>query len=55
MQLNTIMCENEVDTINFKGFMADSAKANWNVVWKVYGSGDPWICMKGRERTCLFH
>ena len=44
-----------MDTVNFKGFMADSAQANWNVVRKVYGSGDPGVCMEGRECTCLFH
>ena len=54
-QLNTVMRENGVDTVNFKGFMADSAQANWNAVRKVYGSGDPGVCMEGRERTCLFH
>ena len=54
-QLNTVMRENGVDTVNFKGFMADSAQANWNAVRKVYGSGDPRVCMEGREHTCLFH
>ena len=52
MQMNTVMHENRVDTVNFKGFMVNSAHANWNVVWKVYGSGDPWVCMEGREHTC---
>ena len=54
-QLNTVMRENGVDTVNFKGFMVDSAQANWNAVRKVYGSGDPGVGMEGRERTCLFH
>ena len=40
---------------NFKGFMVDSAQANWNAVRIVYGSGDPAIRMTSRERTCLFH
>ena len=40
---------------NFKGFMADSAQANWNAVRIVYGSGDPVVCMQRRERTCFFH
>jgi hypothetical protein len=39
----------------FKGFMADSAQTNWNVVRIVYGSKDPKIPMQGRERTCFFH
>ena len=54
-QLNTVMRENGVDTVNFKGFMADSAQANWNAVRKVYGTGDLRVGMEGRERTCLFH
>ena len=54
-QLNIVMRENGVDNVNFKGFMADSAHAIWNAVRKVYGNGDPAICMEGRERTCLFH
>jgi hypothetical protein len=41
--------------VNFKGFMADSAQANWNAVRKIYGVGDPSLPMVGRERTCLFH
>jgi hypothetical protein len=36
-----------------KGFMADSAQANWNVVQIVYGSGDPKVPMENRERTSL--
>jgi len=53
--LNTVMAENGVLTVNFKGFMADSAQANWNAVRKIYGGGDPSLPMVGRERTCLFH
>jgi hypothetical protein len=40
---------------NFKGFMADSAQANWNVVRIIYGSGDPKVPMENREHTCLLH
>jgi hypothetical protein len=39
----------------FKGFMADSAQANWNAVRMIYGSGDASIPMKDQERTCLFY
>jgi hypothetical protein len=39
----------------FKGFMADSAQANWNIVRVIYDSGDATIPMKDQERTCLFH
>ena len=41
--------------ITFKGFMADSAQANFNAVRIVFGSGDPKIPMENRERTCQFH
>ena len=30
--LNALMVQHEVDKVNFKGFMADSAQAKWNVV-----------------------
>ena len=41
--------------ITFKGFMADSAQANFNAVRIVFGSRDPKIPMENRERTCQFH
>lgn len=34
--LNVVMAENSVLDISFKGFMADSAQANWIVVQKLY-------------------
>jgi hypothetical protein len=40
---------------NFKGFMANSTKANWNVLIIVYGSKDPFVRMIDKKRTCLFH
>jgi hypothetical protein len=40
--------------VNFKGFMADNAQANWNAVRKIYGVGDPSLPMVGRGRICLF-
>jgi hypothetical protein len=40
---------------NFKGFMADSAQANWNVVRIVYSSRDAYVKVVDKERTCLFH
>lgn len=40
--------------VNFKGFMADSAKGNWNVIQKIYGSGDLVVPMEDHECTCLF-
>ncbi len=53
--LNSVMAENGIQKVNFKGFMADSAGANWIAVRQVYGSGDPKEPMPDRERTCLFH
>ena len=41
--------------VNFKGFMADSAHANWNAVKNINGGGDPSLTMVGHEHTCLFH
>ena len=53
--LNIVMAENEVSTVNFKVLMADNVQANWNAVRKIYGEGDPSVPMVGRARTCLFH
>jgi hypothetical protein len=53
--LNSVLERHGVPETQFKGFMADSAQANWNAVRMVYGSGDILVPMKDRERTCLFH
>jgi hypothetical protein len=52
--LNDVMAKHSVVEPKFKGFMADIAQANWNVVRVIYGSGDATILMMDRERTCLF-
>ena len=39
--LNVVMLENGVPNVNFKGFMADNAQANWIAVRKIYEDGDP--------------
>jgi hypothetical protein len=54
-ELNNLMAKNGIEKTNFKGFMADSAQANWNVVRIVYGSGDPKVPVENRECTCLLH
>jgi hypothetical protein len=54
-ELNDLMAKNGVENTNFKGFMADSAQANWNDIRIVYGSGDPKVPMENRERTYLLH
>jgi len=53
--LNEVMRRNGIQFTNFKGFMADSAQANWNTIRIVYGSGDSKIWIVNRERTCLLH
>ena len=53
--LNDTMKNHGLEETNFKGFMADSAGANWHAVRRVYGSGDKDKPMDNRERTCLFH
>jgi hypothetical protein len=50
-----VMEKHGMSNVNFKGFMCDSAQANFNVVRVVFGSGVPTIPMENRERTCLFH
>jgi hypothetical protein len=54
-EFNDLMAKNGVENTNFKGFVADSAQANWNAVRIVYGSGDPKVPMENQERTCLLH
>lgn len=39
--LNKVMERHGVRNVNFKGFMDDSAQANWNAVRVIYGNGDP--------------
>jgi hypothetical protein len=53
--LNAVMARHDIPNPNFKGFMADSAQANWNSIRVVYGSGDASVPMENKERTCLFH
>jgi hypothetical protein len=53
--LNDVMARHDVPEPKFKGFMANSAQANWNVVRVIYGSGDATIPMKDQERMCLSH
>jgi hypothetical protein len=53
--LNDVMARHGIPEPKFKGFMTDSAQANWNAVRVIYGNGDTTIPMKDQERTCLFH
>lgn len=52
--LNIVMTDNGVTSVNFKGFMADNAQANWNVMRKVHGGGHLSLPMVGHERTFFF-
>ena len=53
--LNEVMARYGLLIVNFKGFMADSAGANWNAIHKIYATGDPHTKMPNREHTCLLH
>jgi len=44
-KFNETMLKHEFPKPNFKGFMADNAQANWNIIRIVYGSGDPFVRM----------
>ncbi len=35
---------------NFKGFMVDSAQANFNVVWRIFGYGNPTISIVDKKK-----
>ena len=50
-----VMAKHKVHNFNFKGFMADSTQANWNVVREIYGTGDKTVPMQENERSCLLH
>ncbi len=50
-KLNKVMLMKGVSNRNFKGFMVDSAQANWKVIRIMYGS-EP---MVDKERMCYFH
>ena len=49
------MVGNWVVDVNFKGFMDDSAQANFNAMRTIYEDGDSSLPMVSRERRCLFH
>ncbi len=54
-KLNKVMEKNGIHNPNFKGFMADNAQANWNIIQIVYGSRYPSEPRVDREQTCFFH
>jgi hypothetical protein len=54
-KLKKMMVKNGVLNPNFKDFMANIAQANWNIMWIVYGSGDPSEPTIDMEQTWCFH
>jgi hypothetical protein len=54
-KLNDTMQKHDFPKPNFKGFMANSAQANWNTIKIVYGLGDLFVRTIDKECTCLFH
>lgn len=41
-----------IETVDFRGFMADGVQTNWNAVREVYSEGKP---NPLKEQTCCFH
>ena len=55
LSMLAILKEHGLMDVNFKGFMAHSAQANFNVGRKIFGSSNKNIPMPNKERTCQFH
>lgn len=51
--MNAFMLKNGVPKVDFRGFKMDNARANWNVVRKIYNDGDLAFPLEGCEHTCL--
>ncbi len=54
-KLNETMLKHKFPKPTFKGFMANNAQANQNMVKIVDGSRDPFVKMVDKDCTCLFH
>ena len=50
-----VMEKHGVKNVNFAGFMADSAHANFNAVREIFRSGNKSKPMKDKEQTCQLH
>lgn len=48
-------CSKISSKVDFKGFMVDSANANWNVVRTNCGNGDLSFPLEGHKHTYHFH
>jgi hypothetical protein len=53
--LNIIVEKKRLGMFIFKGFMADNAQENWNVVHIVYVIGNPMVKMIDKNRMCFSH
>ena len=55
LSMVALLTRHGVKNVNFKGFMTNSAQANFNAVRKFFGSRDSSIPMEGKERIYQFH
>lgn len=53
--LDSTLTKNRVVNVNFKGFIANNAHANWIVNTKIYSEGEPILPVVGCKRTPFFH
>jgi len=54
-KLNAFVERKGLGTLAFKGFMANSAQANWNVICIVYGTRNLIVKMVDKKQTYFFH
>ena len=52
LSMLALLKQHRLEDVNFKGFMANNAQANFNAVRRIFGSGDKNIPKEGKERTC---
>ena len=55
LSILALLRKHGLENVNFKGFMADNAQANFNAIKCIFGSGDKNIPMERKERTYQFH
>ena len=53
--LLVVMKQHGCNKVEFVGFMADNAHANFNAVREIFSSGDETLSTIGKESTCQFH
>ena len=52
LSMLALLKQHGLEDVNFKGFMADSAYANFNAIRRIFGSSNKNIPMEGKKRTC---